>query len=88
MCFSYLFPAIFQQASCGKWSGSKKIQYMHASVQSNGQILVDRGDHCVAEQQRSMLKAPETSDTACQASATRFRLVGKCDTITSFKTYS
>ncbi len=88
MCCSYLFPAIFQQAPCGRWSEYLQIQYMHASVQSNGQILVNRGDYCVAEQDGSMLRAVSTSDTACQASATLFRLVGKYDTITSFNTYS
>ncbi len=80
MCYVHIFLLqLFQQAPCGQWSGSTQIQHMHASIQSNGQILVnsDQTVYCVTEHTdfNRKLRALTTSNAACQASASLFRLV-------------
>ncbi|KAL9981751.1 hypothetical protein ACROYT_G010496 [Oculina patagonica] len=68
------------RAPCGRWPGdwAHHENLVHAFVQSNGQILLET-NYCVTKHSGydPKLRALSTSNAACQASASLFRLVDR-----------
>ncbi|KAL9981753.1 hypothetical protein ACROYT_G010498 [Oculina patagonica] len=66
------------KAPCGDWPHQSKFENLiYASVQPNGKILLNNGENCVTKHPSyNTLTALSSSDATCQASSSRFRIVG------------
>ncbi|KAL9981752.1 hypothetical protein ACROYT_G010497 [Oculina patagonica] len=77
-CLHWLEDRDIFKGPCGGWSGRNKIfkKLILASVQTNGQILLNNGRNCVTKHSSyNTLKALSSSDPTCLASSSRFRIV-------------
>ena len=68
---------LFRQAPCDEWSHEPHFEnVITASVQPNGEILVNNVRYCLTIQTGNKLRALGNSNAECRESKSRFRVVG------------
>lgn len=68
---------LFRQSPCGTWPNGPHFEnVITASVQPNGEILINNVGYCLTVQTGNKLRALSNSNAACRENRSRFRMVG------------
>lgn len=77
LCIHIFLLQLSRQSPCGTWSHGPHFEnVIRASVQPNGEILINNVGYCLTIHTGNKLRALANSNAACRASGSRFRLVG------------
>lgn len=68
---------LIRQSPCGTWPNGPHFEnVITASVQPNGEILINNVGYCLTVQTGNKLRALSNSNAACRENRSRFRMVG------------
>ena len=77
LCSQFFLLILFRQSPCGRWPSDPHFEnVITASVQSNGEILINNVGYCLTIHTGNKLRALSNSHSACRQSRSRFRIVG------------